>query len=309
MPTRRNHAAAETPPAPDLPVPGLPTDIQSLYMRQMAATPLLTPEEEYALMRRARKGDAAAREQLIKANLRLVVRIAMGFPSSTLPLLDRINEGNIGLITAIDRFRLRKGAKLSTYACWWIRQRILRAISNQRGPVRIPLWANDRVKRIRATRDRLAQERGRPVSDEEVAQALGLPVGKVSTLMAASAPAVALDAPLDDEGGGMTYGDLLPDESTLSPLEQTLANDTRREINEALDRLPPRSAEILRLLFGLDGHGPRTLDEVGRRMKITRERVRQIRLVALRRLRHALYQRDRTARAIPAESDLARFVA
>jgi RNA polymerase primary sigma factor len=237
------------------------------------------------LARRIRRGDQAARDHMIKANLRLVVRIAHDYKDFGLPLLDLISEGNIGLIKAVVRFDPRKGGKLSTYAAWWIRQSIKRALANQSKTIRLPVHLVDKISKMRRATLQLADELGREPADEEVAMELNIPVHKVAHLKSVSVRPTSLDAPIGEEGDSATFGEIVRDENAISPFENLRERHFKSDLNHMINSLDGREADILRMRFGLDGHDELTLEAVGRKFKVTRERVRQLQNLALKRVR------------------------
>ncbi len=263
-----------------------------LYLQEIAKTKLLTIEEEVSLARRIRRGDKAARDHMIKANLRLVVKIAHDYKDFGLPLLDLISEGNIGLIKAVERFDPRKGGKLSTYAAWWIKQSIKRALANQSKTIRLPVHLVDKISRMRRTAMALAEEFGREPSDEELAMELGIPVNKVAHLKSVSIRPTSLDAPISDEGDSATFGEIVGDENAVSPFENVRERNLRSDLNSMINSLDKREADILRMRFGLDGHDELTLEEVGRKFKVTRERVRQLQNLALQKIRKLMARNE-----------------
>lgn len=261
------------------------------YLREISETPLLTPAEEIVLAGRIQAGDDAAREQMIKANLRLVVKIAKDYDGMGLPLLDMINEGNIGLMRAVERFDPTKGAKLSTYAAWWIKQAIKRGLANQGKTIRLPVHLVDRVAKIRRTAIKLHEELGREPSDAEVAEVLGMTAERVTELITASYRPASLDAPIGEDGETQLQ-DVVRDENVQTAYED-FEQQTRHELlRELIDKLDPRELTIIRFRFGLDGGNERTLEEVGERFGVTRERIRQIQNSALCKLRRMLVKRD-----------------
>ena len=274
-----------------------------LYLQEIAKTPLLTIEEEFALAKRIRRGDKAARDHMIKANLRLVVKIAMDYKDFGLPLLDLISEGNIGLIKAVERFDPRKGGKLSTYAAWWIKQSIKRALANQSKTIRLPVHLVDKIAKMRRTAMALTEELGREPTDEEIAIELGIPTNKVAHLKSVSVRPASLDAPVGEESDSATFGDLVGDENAISPFENLRAKNINSDLHAMIESLDPREAEIIRYRFGLDGYDELTLEEVGRRFKVTRERVRQLQNLALSKMRKAIaaHETQRTVEEIEAE--------
>jgi RNA polymerase primary sigma factor len=255
-----------------------------LYLREIGQTKLLTPGEELALAKRVRKGDKAAREQMIKANLRLVVKIAREYENYGLPLLDLINEGNIGLMKGVERFDPTKGAKLSTYASWWIKQSIKRALANQSKTIRLPVHVVDKIFHIRQAAMRLHEELGREPTDEELADELDMTAKRVAELRIAAIAPASLDAPLGDDETN-TVGEVVSDEKADTPYEQLEGKTNTELIREMLETLPAREATILRYRFGLDGDEEKTLEEVGQKFGVTRERIRQLQDIALKKLR------------------------
>jgi len=293
------------PPAPDVPPSFLdkpePAAVEpdplersglQLYLQEIAKTPLLTIAEEVTLARRIRRGDKAARDHMIKANLRLVVKIAHDYKDFGLPLLDLISEGNIGLIKAVERFDPRKGGKLSTYAAWWIKQSIKRALANQSKTIRLPVHLVDKISRMRRTAMALAEELGREPSDEELAMELGVPVNKVAHLKSVSIRPTSLDAPISDEGDSGTFGEIVGDENAISPFENVRERNLKSDLNNMINSLEKREADILRMRFGLDGHDELTLEEVGKKFKVTRERVRQLQNLALQKIRKLMARNE-----------------
>jgi RNA polymerase primary sigma factor len=266
-------------------------DALQLYLQEMARTPLLTPKEEIALAKRIQRGDRQARNHMIKANLRLVVKIAHDYENHGLPLLDLINEGNLGLMKAVDRFNPKKGAKLSTYASWWIKQSIRRALSNQSRTIRLPVHITDQVSKMNRASFKLSETLGRDPSNEELARNLNVAPAKAARLRTLNIRPTSLDAPLGDEADSR-YGDIIEDEHAANPYEAFKAKATREEIQELVKNLPPREAEILALRYGLDGRKPQTLEEVGKKFKVTRERIRQLQEIALEKLRRRLESLD-----------------
>ncbi len=259
----------------------------TLYMREAGQVPLLTPQEEIELAARIKKGDAAAREHMIRANLRLVVKIAREYEGLGLPLLDLINEGNIGLMKAVERFDPAKGGKLSTYSSWWIKQSIRRALANQGKTIRLPVHVADKIYHLRLAELRLQETLGREPTEEELAQELNTTPKKVAALRSAAIRPASLDAPLGDEDSSR-LGEVVPDESSPNPAEVLERRTTAAKVLELVNRLPEREASILRFRFGLHGGPEKTLEEVGRKFGVTRERVRQLQNLALHKLRRML---------------------
>lgn len=274
-----------------------------LYLQEIGKTPLLTIEEEITLARRIRKGDKAARDHMISANLRLVVKIAMDYKDFGLPLLDLISEGNIGLVKAVERFDPRKGGKLSTYAAWWIKQSIKRALANQSKTIRLPVHLVDKISKMRKTAMRLSEQLGREPSDEELAIELQIPTSKVAHLKSVSVRPASLDAPVGEDSDSGTFGEIVGDENAVSPYEGLRDRNQSTDLNAMVNSLDKREAEIIKLRFGLDGRDELTLEEVGRRFNVTRERIRQLEYLALSKMRRAMTQHEsiRTVEEIEAE--------
>ena len=266
------------------------------YMREIVKTPLLKPQEELDLAKRIRRGEQAARQKMISANLRLVVKIANDYNNFGLPILDLISEGNIGLIKAVERFDPAKGGKLSTYAAWWIKQSIKRALANQGKTIRLPVHLVDRIAEMRRITTQLANDLDREPTDEEIAYTMGIPVNKVAHLKSVSTRPASLDAPVGEDGD-TSFGELVGDEDQRTPIEDLQEKSRNKDIQIILSRLEPRESEIIRLRFGLDGNHPLTLEEVGEKFKVTRERVRQIQNIALHKMRRLITdnERQRTA--------------
>lgn len=263
-----------------------------LYLQEIGKTPLLTIKEEVTLARRIRRGDKAARDHMIKANLRLVVKIAHDYKDFGLPLLDLISEGNIGLIKAVERFDPRKGGKLSTYAAWWIKQSIKRALANQSKTIRLPVHLVDKISKMRRTAMALTEELGREPTDEELAMELQIPTSKVAHLKSVSVRPTSLDAPIGEDGDSSTFGEIVGDENAISPFESLRERNLNSDLKSMVDSLDPREAEIIRLRFGLEGANEMTLEEVGRKFKVTRERVRQLQNIALSKMRKAMSKNE-----------------
>jgi RNA polymerase primary sigma factor len=263
-----------------------------LYLQEIIKTPLLTVAEEVQLARRIRRGDKAARDHMIKANLRLVVKIAHDYKDFGLPLLDLISEGNIGLIKAVERFDPRKGGKLSTYAAWWIKQSIKRALANQSKTIRLPVHLVDKISRMRRAAMALAEEFGREPSDEELAMELGIQPSKVAHLKSVSIRPASLDAPIGEDGESATFGDIVGDENAIDPYENVRERNLQTDLDRMINSLDKREADILRMRFGLDGQDELTLEEVGRKFKVTRERVRQLQNLALQKIRKLMARNE-----------------
>jgi len=258
-----------------------------LYLREIGKVKLLTPEEEIELAARIKNGDKKAREEMIKANLRLVVKIARDYEGIGLPLLDMISEGNIGLMRAVERFDPTKGAKLSTYAAWWIKQSIKRGLANQSKTIRLPVHILDKLSRINQAARRLHQELGREATDEELGDELGLSGSSVAQMRSIAVRPASLDAPLGDEESN-TFGEVVQDENAETPFERLAEKAASGALREMLDTLSQREGEILRARFGFDGGSEQTLEQVSEALGVTRERVRQIQNNALRKLRQML---------------------
>ena len=267
-----------------------------LYLREIGQVPLLTPGEEVELAARIKAGDEEARAHMIKANLRLVVKIARDYEGFGLPLLDLINEGNIGLMRAVEKFDPSKGAKLSTYSSWWIKQSIKRALANQSKTIRIPVHMVDKIARMRRVVLRLQEELGREPADEEVAEELGVPVRRVTRMRTASIRPVSLDAMVGAEDS-RSVGETIADENAPTAYEQLENRTTTHLLLKLVKQLDLREFEILRQRFGLDGSRPRTLEEIGRQFRITRERIRQLQNEALAKLRRMVEEDGVTAEA------------
>ena len=277
-----------------------------IYMQQISDIPLLTVQDEVDLAARIAKGDTEAREIMITSNLRLVVKIAQEYSNLGLSVLDLINEGNMGLMKAVERFDPSKGGKLSTYASWWIKQGIKRALANQSKTIRLPVHMVDRVTLIRKTAAKLSENLGREPSNEEIAETLNLPATRVSHLRNVSTKPASLDSPINEEDGS-TLGEVVPDEKSVDPYESLKSKSLIGDVNLVLSMLEPREADIIRLRFGLDGRDPLTLEQVGEQIGITRERVRQLQDQALRDLRKkmAKYEKQRTVEEIKQEELIA----
>ena len=264
-----------------------------LYLNEIRQTPLLTVEEEIKLAARIKRGDKAARDHMIKANLRLVVKIAYDYNQMGLPLMDLISEGNLGLIKAVERFDPAKGGKLSTYAAWWIKQSMKRALANQSKTIRLPVHLVDKIARMRKTIALLTDELGREPTTEEVAAEMQIPTNKVALLKTVSVRPASLDAPVGEDDDSATLGDLVGDDSTAAPDADLGERNLKDNLRAMVNSLDPREAEIIKLRFGLDGKDELTLEEVGRKFKVTRERIRQLEYLALGKIRRQLQKQDR----------------
>jgi RNA polymerase primary sigma factor len=258
----------------------------NLYLREVGQTKLLTLQEENELAARIKKGDKKARERMIKANLRLVVKIAREYEDYGMPLLDLINEGNMGLMKAVERFDPAKGAKLSTYSAWWIKQAIKRALANQSKTIRLPVHVVDKLFHMRRASVKLQEVLGREPTDDELGEELGISGRKVAQLRTAAIRPASLEAPLGDDDTSR-IADVIRDESADTPYEQLEGKTNVAMLRELVATLHPREAEILRYRFGLDGDTEKTLEDVGRKFGVTRERIRQIRERAFEKLRES----------------------
>jgi RNA polymerase primary sigma factor len=258
-------------------------DPLKLYVRQIGGGALLTREEERELARRKDEGDEEAKRRLIESNLRLVMAITRNYTKASVPLLDLIQEGNLGLIRAVEKFDYRLGYKLSTYATWWIRQAITRALADQGRTIRLPVHVADQVRRLLRARRQLAQKLNREPTLTELARETQQSEERVRELLELVENPVSLETPVGD--GESIYGDLIEDVNALAPHEQSAEQARARELARALDQLNPRMRRVLSLRFGLDGEPQQTLEEVGTQLGITRERVRQLETRALRELR------------------------
>jgi RNA polymerase primary sigma factor len=262
-----------------------PLDPVRNYLREIGRVPLLKVDEEYELAKKVAEGSREAKQKLIEANLRLVVSIAKRYIGRGLPFLDLIQEGNKGLIRATEKYDYRRGFKFSTYATWWIRQAITRAIADQARTIRIPVHMVETINKVyRATRQ-LTQKLGYEPSAAEIAQELDIPVSKVKTVFKISQGTASLQAPVGEDGDSV-LGDFIEDSLQLSPYEEASRELLKENIDEVLSSLTDREAKVLRMRFSLDGDQPHTLEEVGRHFGVTRERIRQIEAKALRKLKH-----------------------
>src|SRR6266853_1629633 len=254
-----------------------------IYLREIGQIPLLTPEQEIELAAKIKKGDREARALMIRSNLRLVVKIAHDYANLGLPLLDLISEGNIGLMKAVERFDPAKGGKLSTYAAWWIKQSIKRALANQSKTIRLPVHLVDKISKMRRVSLQMSEELGREPTDEELGDEIGIASGKVSQLKTASIR--------DDDS--TEFGEIVGDEEAQTPFELLRDKNLRNEVGGLLDVLDDREKKIIFQRFGLDGGKPKTLEEVGKKFGVTRERIRQLQNIALSKLRRALSKKER----------------
>lgn len=260
-------------------------DPVKIYLKEIGRVPLLSPEEEIELAMRKNQGDQFARKRLSEANLRLVVSIAKRYVGRGMQFLDLIQEGNMGLIKAVEKFDYRKGYKFSTYATWWIRQAITRAIADQARTIRIPVHMVETITKVKKVSSQLLHKNGHEPSVEEVAEELKMPVERVRDIIRISQDPVSLETPIGEEEDSH-LGDFIPDELAPAPAEVASLSLLKEQLNEVLGTLTDREEKVLRLRFGLEDGRPRTLEEVGQRFQVTRERIRQIEAKALRKLRH-----------------------
>ena len=256
-----------------------------MYLKEIGKIKLLTPEEELELAKRMSEGDEEAQKQMAEANLRLVVSIAKRYVGRGMLLLDLIQEGNLGLIKAVEKFDYTKGYKFSTYATWWIRQAITRAIADQARTIRIPVHMVETINKVIRTAHAMVQSLGRDPTADEIAQEMSLPVEKVEEILKIAQEPVSLETPIGEEEDSH-LGDFIQDEAASEPAEAASYNLLREQLVDVLKTLTPREETVLRMRFGLEDGHPRTLEEVGKEFNVTRERIRQIESKALRKLRH-----------------------
>jgi len=262
-----------------------------VYLREIGRIQLLTPAEEIELAAKIKKGDRKARALMISSNLRLVVTIAQDYANLGLPLLDVIGEGNIGLMIAVDRFDPSKGAKLSTYAAWWIRQAIKRALSNQGKTIRLPVHLGDKIAKVRRIALQMSEELGREPTDDELGGEIGIASGKVSHLKTVSIRPASLDAPISDDDS-TEFGESVEDEEARTPFELLRDKDLHNDVGDLLEGLDDREKKIISQRFGFDGGKRRTLEEIGKKLGVSRERIRQLENIALSKLRRALSRKE-----------------
>ena len=261
------------------------TDPIREYLKEIGSIPLLTQEQEQDLAKRKSEGDAEAGKKLVEANLRLVLSIAKRYTGRGMSFLDLVQEGNIGLMKAVEKFDYTKGYRLSTYATWWVKQSVTRALADQSRTIRLPVHMVEAVNRIRKAQRALAVKLGREPSNEEIGKEVGMSEKRVTELMQSSGDTVSLETPVGDEDGS-NLGDFVADDSNASTEEKAESVFLREEIEQMLQGLNPREREVIILRFGLESGHPLTLEEVGKRFKVTRERIRQIETAALRKLRN-----------------------
>jgi len=267
-----------------------------IYLNEIGKTPLLTIQEEIKLARRIQRGDEEARNHMIRANLRLVVKIAQDYSGLGLPLLDLISEGNIGLMKGVERFNPRKGAKLSTYAAWWIKQSMRRALANQGKTIRLPVHMVDRISKMNRARFALSETFGRDPTDDELAEHMGQTPGQIAQLRRISTRPASLDATIGDDE--TQFGDLVMDENARDAYEILHDKSLHEDVRVLLKDLDERESQILIMRYGLDGSKPQTLEQVGRKFKVTRERIRQLQNLALTKLHRIMDKRDRPIGAV-----------
>src|SRR5271170_6831272 len=263
-----------------------------LYLREIMRVPLLTPQDEITLAARIKRGDREARALMIKANLRLVVKIAHDYANLGLPLLDLVSEGNIGLMKAVERFDPAKGGKLSTYSAWWIKQSIKRALANQSKTIRLPIHLIDRIYKLYQASLKMSEELGRIPTDEELSEEIGISSARLSQLKTVSIRPASLDAPISDDDS-TEFGEIVGDEDAQTPFELFRDKNMRAELIELLEVLDDRERTIIFKRFGLDGGTRKTLEEVGKNFGVTRERIRQLQNIALVKLRRALAKKEK----------------
>ncbi len=260
-------------------------DPVKVYLKEIGRVPLLTPEEEVRLAERILEGDERAKQRLAEANLRLVVSIAKRYVGRGMQFLDLIQEGNLGLIKAVEKFDHTKGFKFSTYATWWIRQAITRAIADQARTIRIPVHMVETINKVKKVSSQLLHRNGHEPTPEEISEELDMPVEKVREIMRVAQEPVSLETPIGEEEDSH-LGDFIPDEDAPVPAEAASHTLLKEQLSGVLKTLTPREEKVLRLRFGLEDGRPRTLEEVGKEFNVTRERIRQIEAKALRKLRH-----------------------
>lgn len=267
-------------------------------MREIGRFPLLTLQQELELADKIKKGDGEARERMIKANLRLVVAIAHDYANLGLPLLDLISEGNIGLTKAVERFDPTKGAKFSTYAMWWIKQSIKRALANQSKTIRLPVHLVDKIARVRRVSLQMSDELGREPTDDELGEEIGIAGEKIAQLKSLGIRPASIDGPISEDDS-TEFGEMIGDDEAKTPFELLRDKNLLREMDGLLDMLDKREMRIISQRFGLDGGEPRTLENVAKNFGITRERIRQLQNIALAKLRRALRKREDLLDAAP----------
>ena len=280
--SQEEEAEEKEPTGPD----GFTEDSVRLYLREIGRVKMIKPDEEIELARRIASGDMDAKKKLIQANLRLVISIAKKYVNRGLPFQDLIQEGNLGLMKAVDKFKYQRGYKLSTYATWWIRQSITRAIADQARTIRIPVHMIETINKLVRTSRMMAQELGREPSPEEIARRMEIELSKVHKIMRIAQQPISLETPIGEEDDSH-LGDFIEDQRIVNPAETLILAQLRDTIDDVLKALTPREEKIIKMRFGLDPSGSEhTLEEVGRHFAVTRERIRQIEAEVLRKLRH-----------------------
>ncbi len=267
-------------------------DSIQLYLRDIGQIPLLTPEEEIHLAKLVKKKNGEARRKMIRANLRLVVSIAKRYAHFGVPFLDLVEEGNIGLMKAVEKFDLAKGCKLSTYASWWIKQSITRALANQGKTIRIPMYMVEKITSMNKITAELTQKHGKKPTDHDLAKVLGVPMKKIAEMRQISQGTSSLYASIGEEGAGELI-DIVPDVDAIVPPKNVAANFMRQDLSELMEQLPPRESKVLCLRYGIQDGRAKTLEEIGEDLDISRERVRQIESLAVKRLRKMLKEQKR----------------
>jgi len=261
------------------------------YLKEIKDIPLLTPEEEIRLAKLVRKGDEKARKKMIQSNLRLVINIAKRYTHLGLPILDLIEEGNMGLMKAVEKFDPKKGYRFSTYGAWWVKQYITRAIANQGKTIRVPVYMVETISRMKKTQEQLTQKLGRKPRTNELAKAMKMPIRKIKEISRQISRTTSLDAPIGDGEGGQ-FMDLIEDEASASPVDEFSKIMRHERVKDLLEKMSKREQEILSLRFGLQDGVSHTLSDTAKRFGITRERVRQIESAAMRKLRSYLAAQD-----------------
>ncbi|MDB4127673.1 RNA polymerase sigma factor RpoD/SigA [bacterium] len=275
--------------------------ILRVYMNEIAKTDLLTIGEELELAERIKDGDSEARDHMIRANLRLVVKIAKDYSNYGLPLADLISEGNMGLMKAVEKYDPEKGGKLSTYASWWIKQSIKRALSNQSKTVRLPVHMVDKIARLRKITVSLTEELGREPSNDELSEILGIPRKKLALLKQAAQRPTSLDAPVAEDGA-TTFSETISDSNAIDPSEALTAKEMYNELGPLLKLLDQREAAIIGARYGLNGKKPSTLEEISRDFGVTRERIRQLQNIALEKMHRALGKKENPIPVLSSEA-------
>ncbi|MBR3356654.1 MAG: sigma-70 family RNA polymerase sigma factor [Solobacterium sp.] len=264
------------------------SDAVKQYLKEIGSYPLLTKEEELETAKKVAEGDPEAKQKMIISNLRLVVSVAKNYTNRGLNLLDLIQEGNIGLIRAVEKFDYTKGNRFSTYATWWIRQAVNRAIAEHSRDIRLPVHLNEEITKINRARKHLTQELNREPTYEELAEATGLAKERIEEIDRVNVATVSLDNTTSDDDNASTVSDFIPDDSAIDPARYAKDNVLKEQIDRVLKELPEREEKIIRMRYGLDGGEPKTLQVVGEECHVTRERIRQIEAKAIRRLHHIL---------------------